>query len=561
MASSKLSPRQKMINLMYLVLTVLLAMNVSREVLNAFQIVGDGIQTSNVALQERNLSIYSTFDKIAANDTTQTILELYALSLKTKSETERMLDYISTLQDELRLESGTENVNGTELFKQPDDVEAGTRLLTQDNNGIIKGAELRLELLDLRKIYLEIVEEGNKTVKGTGAYKDYKAEYASIIPLKEMPETLIGQDKREKQWQDFNFYQVPVIATDVILSKLKNDIIASETQILQYLKDQMSIEMPDFDVLTAKVIAPKSYLANGHIYESEIFLAASSSKSEIEVFVGQVDKMQFIGLENGVLFSTNEDLPFKGSYKQLEVENGKAKFETLTSGVGAKSYEGVVRMKKPNGGYEIYPFESDYEVAPPSGVSVAPTKMNVLYIGVDNPISITVGGTKSDEDVYASINQGSITKDGNGKYTARVTSTGEANINVQALVNDQMQNFSPMVFRVKRVPDPVITLCGGSAGGNINLNTFKACGGLVAKTIHFDFEAHFVVESYTMRVVKNATGPLSNENQGPGFDDKSDNLKNALQTGDIVYFDNIVVRDPANEKRSLNQVVKYTIRN
>lgn len=549
MSDKKLSPRQKMINMMYLVLTALLAMNVSKEVLNAFKIVDKGIENSNETLQNRNNQYYSAFEEIHASDKTEKVIQLYSLSKETKLLTEDALKYITAIQQELKDASGIELIDGEENFKQADDLNTGTRMLTQSKVGASKGELLRLKLDSLRSAYLAIIAKGNMTLKGSEDYKDYPTMYASLIPLKEQMATVKGMDNESKPWADFNFGNVPVIATDVILEKLKNDIISTETQVLEYLIQQVNGDLIDFDVLEAKVIAPKSYLASGKKYEAAIFISAASSKTKMEVFIGKVNPTFFAKKKK--VFVENEVLPFISDYESIPVVNGKAKFEETASGVGNKNYEGIVRVKLPNGGYELYPFKADYEVAPPSGMSVSATMMNVLYIGVDNPVSIAVNGAKSDSDVKASISQGSLSKNGNGQYVARVTNQGKATINVSANVNDQNQSFAPMEFRVLRIPDPSISLCGFAKKNSMTKAEFLACNGLIAQNADFVFEARFDVLKYDV-IVKDKVDLKTKANNGPIYNTDVQSLLNTIKSGDAVIFDNIIVKDPANQQRKIN---------
>ncbi len=556
MSNTKMTPRQKMINMMYLVLTALLAMNVSKEVLNAFKIVNKGIETSNESLQKRNADYYAAFEALNQKDETATIIQLSALSSQTKVATNEALNYITQIQEEIKQESGMKIENGTEEFKKADDVTTATRILTSPNNEEIKGELLRQKLLSLRNQYLQIIDEGNLTLKGSDAYKDYQTVYASVLPLKEQSPTIKGLGNEQKTWAEFNFSDVPVIASDVILEKLKNDIINSETQVLEYLLQQSSGDVIDFDVLEAKVIAPKSYLASGKNYEADIFISAASSSTQMDVFVGKVNSSIFENKQK--LFVENEKLPFEGDYKQIKVENGKAKFEERASGVGNKNYEGIVRVKKPTGGFDLYPFYADYEVAPPSGFSISPTKMNVLYIGVDNPIDITVSGAKSDKDVSASISNGSLIKQGNGKYIAKVTQPGIVKVNVSANVNDKKESFAPMEFRVLRIPDPQINLCGFKTSNKMNKSKIQACTGLIAQNEDFVFGDSFKIISFNTKK-RTGTDIISADNNGPIFKGKTQNLINNLQSKDALIFDNIVVQDPAGNKRTLSGAIYIEI--
>ncbi|MEZ4978385.1 MAG: GldM family protein [Chitinophagales bacterium] len=549
MSNTKLSPRQKMINMMYLVLTALLAMNVSQEVLNAFKIVGQGIKSSNSLSQSRNNDYYSSFQEWKAKNPSEEAIIFNALFNRTKQNTDEALAYIEAIQEEIKQKSGVIIKNNEEVFKHADDLNTATKLLSTEQNGKVKGEELRLYLGSLRQQYLDIIEQGNQSLIGSENYQDFKTVYASILPLKEQEESILGLGNEKKTWAEFNFGNVPVIASDVILEKLKNDIIHTESQVLDFLLEQANGGKIDFDILEAKLIAPKSYLASGKEYEADIFISAASSSNRFEVFIGEIDKTFFAGQNKK--FTESEDLPFKGDYSELAVEGGKAKFKELAQGVGSKNYEGILRLKKPNGGYELYPFYGDYEVAPPSGMSISPTMMNVLYIGVDNPISIAVNGAKSDADVRASISQGTLTKNGNGQYIAKVNTPGIASINVSANVNDKNESFAPMEFRVMNIPDPKISLCGFVLKNKMQKSEILACNGLIAQTQDFVFESKFEVVSFDV-IIRNAVQTVKQTNSGPIYNQEVMNMLNNLAKKDVLVFDNILVKDPAKKNRKIS---------
>lgn len=545
--SKKLSPRQKMINLMYLVLIALLALNVSKEILNAFKIVNTGIETSNETLKNRNSQYYQSIEKLAQNDPRIENLNIKQLSEETKNLTTNILNYIKELQDDIKEISGTKDVEGEIVFKKPEDLNTTTKLLADENTG--KGEELRQKLELLRHDYLKIIDEGNLTVKGTEAYTDYKDLYASLIPLQEQPEQIRGLGNELKSWSRFNFGNIPVIAGNVILEKLKGDIINTETLVLEYLLEQAKADIIDFDVLEAKVIAPKSYLSAGTPYQADIFISAASSKTVMEVFVGEIDIEKFNGKDK--IFAQDASLPFIGDYEKIEVENGKARLEKPTTSSGVKNYEGIIRVNKPQGGYDLYPFYGDYEVAPPAGYSVSPTKMNVLYIGVENPIDIAVSGAKNDSDVRASISDGNLIKRSAGKYIAKVNKPGTVTINVSATIDDKVKSFTPMEFRVLRIPDPKITLCGKPTSEKMNKNQLLACTGLVPKNDDFVFEDRFNVVSFDIKI-SNSDGLKTLDNKGPLFSNKANDLFRNLSKNDVVIFNNIKVKDPANNLRKLD---------
>ena len=226
---------------------------------------------------------------------------------------------------------------------------------------------------------------------------------------------------------------------------------------LDYFINQVTAEQFHFDKLSARVIAPKSYLSSGKEYTADIFLAASSTQIQPEVYVGSLNWSKFT--KDSMATLPADQVPFNGTPSKVDVQGGMGKFTETASGVGAKSHEGAIKIKNPKGlGFDWYAFHFDYEVAPPGGFSVAATKMNVMYIGVPNPISISASGAKSDNDISASITGGSISRAGKDGWVATVNTPGEETVTVSGkTVEGDQKTFGQAKFRVKRIPDPKAT--------------------------------------------------------------------------------------------------------
>ena len=548
-----------MISMMYLVLTAMLAMNVSQEVLNAFVVVNEGIENSNNIVNTKNTQFYSSFNELSKNEDSTRISKIKILVEQTELLTKQSLEYIDFIKAEIKETSGTEtSEDGKVLFAKLDDLETGTRLLTDvSGNSVSKGEMMRLELVKIYEKYLDIIDAGNPTTKNTVAYTNYKDIYSRTLSLQPPKEKEISQDGEPISWVNKNFYNVPVVATDVILSKIKNDIYSTEFEVLEYLKKQIGADLPEFDVLSAAVISPKSYLPAGKTFSADIFIAASSSKQVSEVFIGVLDKEKFNKDLNGKLTKTTvvqNNLFFKGDYEKLPVINGKANFEKLTSGVGVKNYEGIIRVQKPTGGFDLYPFEFDYEVAPKAGFSISPTAMNVLYIGLPNPLSITVSDSK-DADVSVQMSHGNVTRI-NGNWIAQVTDSKNVTLDVFGKIDGERKKIGTQEFRVKRVPDPVATLDGVSYDAVISKNSLKRHIGVLARLDDFVFDVKFEIVSYDFTYKTKAGDVFSvNGNIGPAFSNNVKSYISRTEAGDIVFFQNIVVKGPDKKNRKLNSIV------
>jgi gliding motility-associated protein GldM len=229
----------------------------------------------------------------------------------------------------------------------------------------------------------------------------------------------------------------------------------------------------------------------------------------------------------------------------MPLTGGKAIYKTTASGAGEHSVAVHIEFTKPGGTPAIKDEVVKYTVGTPSGASVFLEKMNVLYIGVDNPMTISAG-SGGKEHMSVSISTGSITPAGGDRFIAKPTVQGPAKINI--LVNGKTTAFD---MRVKRLPDPT-AMVGASKGGQISSALFKAQGGLLAKLLDSDFDAQFTVVGYTVGA-NGGSIPVYREvvNEGPRWGSSADALIKQAGPGSSVFFDKIRVKGPDGIVREL----------
>jgi gliding motility-associated protein GldM len=190
-------------------------------------------------------------------------------------------------------------------------------------------------------------------------------------------------------------------------------------------------------------------------------------------------------------------------------------------------------------------------------VVVSPTKMNVLYIGVENPMKISVPGVGQNDVTAALEGAGTLTKAPDGTYIANVTGVGKCKINVSAKVDGKVQAMGSEEFRIKRIPDPVPMTSGKLRGGNVQAGTMKAQSGILALLENFDFDARFNVVSFQM--VYSSKGEIfKKESPGPGFTSDMKAFMDRAKPKDILFIDEIKVVGPDKQPRKLGQIA-FTI--
>lgn len=471
MAGGKLPPRQKMINMMYLVLTAMLALNVSAEILDAFAKIEKGLEKTIVITNNNNESTLEMFED-AVTTMGEKARPWQIKAKDTRVKTMEVVDFIRDIKLELiRAADGkeTKGVKGNEVV--PDSIDAKDDRETVHNVLLGVGSDGRayelLEKLEVYKTYLvEQVSDAANLKTVINGLLDFS------YPTK-------GIDIRD--WQTFTFDETPLISAVALLSKMQIDVLNCESAILEYLRNQIGKESLKISDIQAAVSNPNGVILKGAQGEAEVFLAAVDKDINAMVYYGGTKRP----LKDG-----KHTIPFSGTSIGPNTVSGYIEY---TDGVGE------VQKRK---------FAFDYTVVEPSS-AVSPTKMNVFYLGVDNPVDISVSGVPQ-KDVKVGITNGSITPAGTGgSFVVKPSQVGKSTISISAVINGETKNMGNKEFRVKRVPTPVPSL-HGIAGKSLSKSQLSAVQGVVAKMPEdFDFELRFEVISFTLQV--DAGGGFVNE--------------------------------------------------
>jgi gliding motility-associated protein GldM len=498
--------RQQMINMMYLVLTALLALNVSREILIAFQTINKSLENSKKIADTNISTTYNGFALKRAKEPANTDVQKYqSMADQAKGISKELLDYIANLKSEIvKKADGPDTEDADGIMAKKDDLEIGNAFMVGEGKG--EGYKLKTKVDETINKFLGLVDP---------ALKDKMTEQLGITTK---------PNKEKGDWVREQFYQMPAIAVYSMLTKLENDTKNAENQMIAYLYsrigDAKELEPEEIvlDQFSAQISSPSAYVLQGEPFEAYVSLAAGSSESSVTVTV------------NG---------------KSVPVKDGVGKFTTGTGGVGEFPVSGVVSVKNNRTGkvntYKTAPFS--YTVAPPFA-SVAADKMNVFYIGVDNPVTVSAAGV-SPQKLNVGMTGGSISGSG-GKYTVKVSQQGKAYVTVSA----NGKQYANAEFRVKMIPDPQAEV-GGRTGGTIPAATFKAQNGVIASLKNFDFDARFNVLSFQLFYQPRMADPAIIPNNGPTFSGAAQQAISKAKPGDMFYFEEIRVQGPDGTNRKI----------
>ncbi len=520
-------PRQLMINIMYLVLTALLALNVSAEIFNAFEMVDDGLHNASKTLDESNGRLP---ELIKTGAKKKASLQTYADRIDdVRSLSSQATDYIDQIVDKLIDESGDRNgkvddgdyvmIGEKRELRGKKNYDATTRIMVDQG----KGMELKSKMEEFRRKFIAFADSVDINPQSKNYKKPVKdrEQLAANIPIKIDEDAYKKSPHKKKDWADFTFGHMPLGATMPIFSKFKNDIKASESAVLNYLANKVGttteVVLDKFTVVSAP---KKTYIIKGEKFETDVFLSASAGSDS----------------NTGISISVN-GRPLKTD------KDGVAKYTETANGLGVKKYTAKITVKNPaTGEVKTYTKEFEYEVGERS-VAISASKMNVFYIGVDNPVEISAAGVPSSK-IKVSMNGGggTIKRNGDGTYTVRVTTpTKDAKVNVSAPGMNASKSF-----RVKRIPDPTPKL-GKKAGGVMSPGEFKAQQGVLAVLDNFDFDAKCNISGFRLVRVAPRSDAEPSMNSGKRYNSKSMALVKKAKPGDRYFFEDIKCKCPGDK--------------
>ncbi len=473
---NKLSPRQKMINLMYVVLMAMLALNVSSDVLNGFKLVDEMLDRSVNNIAAENKAILADLEKTLANNPGYAV-EWQNKIQKIKKESDDLFNYVEELKWLIVSEADGNEADLRNIQSQ-ENLEAATYVMLSPESG--QGQILFDKINQYRNMILKMIADPEK-----------KKNIADNLST-ELPERGQGMGKN---WQEYMFENVPVSAAVVLLSKIQDDVLYAEGEALHEILSSTNVNEMDLRVndLKAYVIPNSRTLNVGDTYSAQVVVAAVDTTSRPEIYVG-----------NSLL------------------QSGNGKFQTICNSPGEHSFSGYVVVRKRDGSVIRRNFLQTYNVLPGKADKIAPetkktaelpapkatggddeektnkpapkttphigiatvsaTLMNVLYAGFENPISISVSGATN---ITASMTGGSFHDHGNGKYTAVPSTVGQdVTISVSATVGGRSEHIGDFPFHVRKLPDPTPYFKTGAddhfKGGAIAKQTILGLSGIHA---------------------------------------------------------------------------------
>lgn len=496
MAGGNLSPRQKMINLMYLIFIAMLALNMSKEVLSAFGLMNEKLTESNEAATSRNASFMAGLEQKASEQP-----EKYE-RLKAKAA---QVDILAT-----KFDAYLEDLKSKMVAKisDPTDYEIMDKGDYLDEN-FFKGDKVKpegQEFLNQIATFRDGVADILAGEKGMeNVVKDVKKKFST--------DQEINRDGIKMDWLDYHYKGFPLVASLTKMTQLQADIKTTESEVLSNMMQGTQAVQLSMTNYTTLLETSKSAYFNGEQFDGQIVLGRKDASTK-------PNKVQL----------TLDGRPL--TENQYAIEDGKVKLKINTGGVGEHKIKGDLIFLEDGVETKVPVDQSFATVAKPNAATISADKMNVVYRGVKNPMTISFAGIP-DNNVNAS-GQG-LAKAGGSKYIMDATSVKgrEVTINVTGTLPDGGKVSDNAVFRIKDLPKPTGTVRGEDGSVKMQRNSLDIST-IGAKFDDFDFELPLNVTGFKFKV----SGQPTVEVNGSKLDSRAKQiLAKAKRGSDVQIFD------------------------
>jgi gliding motility-associated protein GldM len=505
MAGGKQTPRQRMMGILYLVLLGLIALDVPDSLLDAFKHISDSLNASKTNVQTGIDQTFKTFEATKLKEQPARAQPILNKALKAKQMADDLNAYIETLKQKFIKEAGDIDPK-TGDYSGRENLDVSVHMMINDQK---YAYELHKKIDETKQGLLSLLSDKEK--QGVNLSLDAPA-----------PPHINGFPN--KDWENANFGEgIPMAAAMTALIKIESDTKNAENEIVKKILGEVDQAVVNLDKFSAVAVAPSSYVIQGQPFTAQVFLTASDSRS-------------------------NPTITVNGS--KIPVQDGRGNYTTGTSSPGEVTWVGKITVKQNNGRDTTYVTEPQkYMVAKPSAV-VSPDKMNVLYIGVPNPLTVSAPGVAAG-DLKLVMSEGSLSGGKDGKYTAEVRSIGTIKIHV---TGNKGVFLGDQVFRVKRIPDPKPQFAGKS-GGNTSAANLKAQDRVFAKLDNFDFDAKFNVTRFTLLIAKPRQDAIILSTTGSELSSAMRSAMSTVTPGTTIVFKDLVAVGPDGSQRGLDPIV------
>lgn len=510
-----LSPRQKMINLMYVVLMAMLALNVSTEVLNGFSIVEESLNRTTTNSSTENDAIYGDFVKQMKTNP-EKVKAWFEKATVVKNMSDSLYNFAQELKEAIVKEADGDD-GDVDNIERKDDLEAANQVMLAPGRG--RGQQLYDEINSFRERIVKLIpgERQRKIIES-----NLSTELSSRARA-------LG-----KNWQEYMFEDMPVAASVTMLSKLQSDVRYAEGEVLHALVSNIDVKDVRVNKITALVVPNSQTVVRGDKFSARILMAAVDTTQKPKVFIG-------------------------GKETRLDKDDA---YSFIASKTGEFDLNGYITMNNGRGETMKREFSQKYTVVDPFA-TVSADLMNVLYAGYDNPISVSIPGVALNK-VTATMIGGSLKPTGMGRYIARPASVGkDVTIVVSSTQTGKPQEVGKYTFHVRKLPDPMAYIKVGNdrfKGGSLNKKQLMSASGIHAAIDDGLLDIEFKVQSFEAVFFDNMGNAVPMVSDGASFSSRQKESFRKLSRNRRFYISRVTAIGPDGISRKLPSSMEIIVK-
>lgn len=514
------TPRQKMISMMYLVYTALLALNVSVQILDGYKLVQDSLTSSIQIAESSKKGLDKSFDKELAGNPTK-----FKKPMETYKEVNKAADELYNYIQQIKRDiiQDCDQGDGTiDTLSQGRLGELNLPSVYWKTKIAVNGEQKNGKLYEAVEKFHQVAEKAYG--KGT-KHEDKEA-------IADLAKTFAMESKKAegitRTWESRIFEEMPAIACLTMLTKTQNDVRNTQVQLGKYLLGSADAEDVRVNKMEAIAVANSGYVLRGGKYEAKIILAALDSTKKPDIYIG--------GNKLG--------------------EDGK--YVVSCGSVGNKKYEGYISVKQKDGSEKKYPVKGEYTVGEPTA-TISPDMLNVVYAGYPNPMSVSVPGVAMN-DVTVTFSNASTTKKGDGSFVI-VPSKPGANCEavVMAKIGGKAQRMGAKTFRILPLPPPLafLKVPNGATfgGGEIKKSALMQAKEVVAE-LNSDLlkNVKYSVLRFDMKSFDSMGNTVVLSSTSGKITDQMKSKMKGLSPGKTFYISGTVAKGPDGKQHKLPAV-------
>ena len=505
-----------MINLMYVVLMAMLALNVSSEVLEGFSIVEESLRRTTANSSAENKAMFGDFEAQMKKNP-EKVKQWFEKATAVKQMSDSLFDMAQQLKEAIVREADGKNADLNNI-QHKEDLEAANQVMLAP--GVGKGKALFDAINRFRDRILGMITD------------DHQKKIISSNLSTELPKDAHAMGKN---WQEYMFEDMPVAAAVTLLSKLQSDVRYAEGEVLHTLVANIDVKDIRVNKLDAFVIPEKTVLYPGETFTANIVMAAVDTTMQPEIFV------------NGTKINTRS-----------------GKYSFTTGGVGEHQFGGYLLTQNAAGEVLRRDFTQKYSVIPaPSGATVAADLMNVLYAGYQNPMSVSVPGVPQNA-VSVSMSGGSLSAKGDGHYVAVPAAVGkDVTFTVSANDKGKSRQMAQVTFKVRKLPDPTPYLNIGTdrfKGGGLQKASLMSLTQLSAAIDDGLLDIPFRVVSFEAVFFDNMGNAVPLASDGPQFSARQKDAFRKLSRNRRFYISRVTAIGPDGITRKLPAAMEVVVK-